>query len=163
MEFTLALLPMLMMMFVLIDAAWGMYAKSTLMYAVRTGVRYGITITKTQTTAAGSDLTSMIKDTVQANAMGLLRGTSGRAKIRVNYIQPPDEGSTAMPTDVTASVNGNTPGNIMQVSIQGYTMNPLVARIFGWKERDLSATPIGAVAADLIEPSRDVPPKGSAP
>lgn len=162
-EFTLALLPLLMMMFVLLDVAWGMYVKSTLMYAVRVGVRQGITITKAQTTAAGSDVTSMVKDAVQANAMGLLAGTTGRGKIKVHYFQPPDPTSTADPTDVCSSATGNAPGNIMQVSIQGYSLGPLVPRIFGWKTLDLSATSIGAVGADLIEPSRDVPPKGTAP
>jgi Flp pilus assembly protein TadG len=38
-EFTLALLPLLMMIFVLMDASWGMFAKSTLAYAVRSGLR----------------------------------------------------------------------------------------------------------------------------
>jgi hypothetical protein len=41
---------------------------------------------------------------------------------------------------------------------------PLAPRIFSWKEApDGSATVIGAVAADLIEPSQDLPPIGSAP
>src|SRR5947209_16618913 len=79
-EFTFALLPLLAMMFVLLDAAWGMYVKSTMMYAVRVGVRVGITITGTQATAAGKDLTTMVKDVVQSNAMGLLAGTAGRNK-----------------------------------------------------------------------------------
>jgi hypothetical protein len=150
-----------MMMFVILDVAWGMYVKSTLLYAVRMGVRKGITITGTQ--AGGSDLTSMVKDTVQANALGLLAGQSGRAKIKVHYFQPPDPGSSSMPADVCTSAGGNAPGNIMQVSIQGYSLGPLVPRIFGWKTLDFSSTSIGAVAADLIEPSRDTPTLGSAP
>jgi Flp pilus assembly protein TadG len=160
-EFTLALLPLLMMMFVLLDVAWGMYVKSTLLYAVRAGVRKGITITGTQ--ATGSDLTSMVKDAVQANALGLLAGPAGRLKIQVHYLQPPDPGSSAMPVDVSASAAGNAPGNIMQVSIQGFSLGPLVPRVFGWKTLDFTSTNIGAVAADLIEPSRDVPSIGSAP
>ena len=162
-EFTLALLPLLSMMFVLLDAAWGLYVKSTLMTAVRMGVRRGITITKTQATAAGSDMTSMVKDTVQANAFGLLAGTVGRAKIQVHYWQPPDPTSSANAVDVSTSASGNAPGNIIQVSIVGFSLGPLVPRFFGWRTLDRSATAIGAVAADLIEPSRDVPPIGTAP
>ena len=162
-EFTFAILPLFMMMFVTLDAAWGMYVKSTLLFAVRVGVRQGITITGAQATAAGKDLTSMVKDTVQANAMGLLAGSAGRAKIKVNYFQPPDPGSTAMPVDVSTSAGGNAPGNIMQVSIQGYSLGPLVPRFFGWKTLDVSSTSIGAAAADLIEPSKDTPTIGVAP
>ena len=162
-EFTLALLPMVVMMFVLLDVAWGMYVKSTLMYAVRVGVRVGITITGTQASTASKDLTTMVKDTVQANALGLLAGSTGRAKIKVNYIQPPAPNSTAAAVDVSTQNSGNVPGNIMQVSIQGFSLGPLVPRIFGWRTLDMSSTTIGAIAADLIEPSRDLPPIGTAP
>ncbi len=163
-EFTLSLLPLLAMMFLLLDASWAIFVKSTLAFAVRTGVRQGITITGTQATAAGSDLTSMVKKTVQSNALGLLSGAAGLAKIKVNYFQPPTAGSNAASVDVSAQTNGNNPLNIMQVSIQGFSLGPLVPRIFGWRSAvDTSSTNIGAIAADLIEPSRDPPPIGAAP
>src|ERR1022692_5121216 len=50
MEFTLVFLPMLAMVLVLIDISWAVFAKSTLEYAVRTGVRSGITITDRKST-----------------------------------------------------------------------------------------------------------------
>jgi Flp pilus assembly protein TadG len=160
-EFTLAIVPLLMMIFALLDVAWGMYVKTTLMYAVRVGVRQGITITGTD--AGGSDLTTMVKATVQKNALGLLSGTNA-TKIKVHFYRPPDAGSSAAPTDVTGQSNGNAPGNIIEVSIQGYSLGPLVARIFGLHTSvDKASTAIGAVAADVIEPSRDVPSMGSAP
>ena len=163
-EFTLAFLPLLMMALVLIDIAWSIYVKSTLEYAVRAGVRYGITITGTQATAAGSDLTTMVKAKVQSNAMGLLNGSSGLSKIVVHYLQPPAPGSAAAATDVSTDSYGNTPGNIMVVSITNFGLAALVPRIFNWKgSPDKSATIIGATAADLIEPSQDVPPIGTAP
>lgn len=164
-EFTLALLPMLMMIFVLLDAAWAIFVKSTLSYAVRSGVRVGITITGTQATAAGSDLTSMVKANVQANAMGLLAGSAGLAKIKVNYLQPPaPTDTTGVTVDVSTQANGNNPLNIMKVSIQGFSLGPLIPRLFGLHTAvDKTSTPIAAVAADLIEPSRDPPPIGTAP
>lgn len=52
----------------------------------------------------------------------------------------------------------------MQVSIKGFKLAPLVPRIFSWnKVGDTAPTAIGAVAADLIEPSNDLPPIGAAP
>ena len=164
MEFTLALLPMLVMIFTLLDASWAIFVKCSLSYAVRQGVRRGITITGTQATAAGSDLTSMIKLTVQQSALGLLAGDSGLAKIKVNYIQPPAYDSNAASVDVSGQSYGNSPGNILQVSIQGFSLSPLMPRIFGWgTAADKASTAISVVAADLIEPSRDVPTIGAAP
>ena len=163
-EFTFCLIPMLMMIFLLLDASWGMFVKGTLAFAVHAGVRVGITIPGTQATAAGSDLTAMVKSIVQQNSLGLLAGSAGLAKIKVNYLQPPASGSTGASVDVSTQNNGNSPLNIMQVSVQGFALRPLVPRLFGLgKPVDVAATTINAVAADLIEPSRDVPPIGTAP
>jgi Flp pilus assembly protein TadG len=160
-EFTLCLLPLLVILLFLLDVAWAAFVQSTLQYAVHAGVRYGITVTGTQ--AKGSDLTTMVKQVVQANSLGILKAsdttTDASARIKVFFLQPPDPGSTANPTDVTSNtVSGNYPGNIMQVAIQGFALRPLIPRIFGWKKAvDNASSVIGAVAADLIEPSDDLP------
>lgn len=163
-EFTFVFLPFLAMLLLLMDVAWAVFVKATLDYAVRAGVRSGITITGTQAAAAGSDLTSMVKSIVQAKSLGTLRGTAGLAKIKVRYFQPPADGSTSAAVDVSSQTNGDSPGNIMQVSIEGYTLPALLPRVFSWKQApDQSGTSIGAVAADIIEPSHDTPPIGAAP
>jgi Flp pilus assembly protein TadG len=163
-EFTFALLPLLMMMFLLLDAAWAIFVKSTFAFAVRAGVRKGITITGTQASAASSDLTAMIKTTVQSNSLGLLAGSEGLAKIKVHYFLPPAPGSTGGTTDVCNQANGNNPLNILQVSVQGYPLGSLVPRLFGLRTAvDDADSTIVAIAADLIEPSRDPPPIGTAP
>jgi Flp pilus assembly protein TadG len=82
-EFTLVLLPMLAMILVLMDTAWAIYVESSLQYAVRVGVRSGVTITAAQT-PKGSCLTDMVKSTVQQNSFGLLSGASNLALIKVN-------------------------------------------------------------------------------
>jgi Flp pilus assembly protein TadG len=163
-EFTFVFLPFLVMMFVLIDVAWCVFVRATLDYAVRAGVRSGITITNTQATAASSNLTAMVKAIVQQKSLGILRNADGLSKIKVRYYQPPADGSTAAAADVSDQASGDSPGNIMQVSIEGYTLPALVPRIFGWNEApDVNGTTIGAIAADLIEPSHDTPPIGTAP
>jgi Flp pilus assembly protein TadG len=163
-EFTFVFLPMMAMIILLIDVAWAVFVKATLEYAVRAGVRSGITITGSQASLAGSDLTTMVKTLVQTKSIGILRGTTGYAKIKVHYFQPPAEGSTAAAVDVSNQTWGNTPLYIMQVSVEGYVLPALVPRLFGLNQpMDASGTPIAAVSADLIEPSRDVPPIGSAP
>ena len=152
---------MMAMILVFLDAAWGLFVKSTLESAVRAGVRVGITITGTQ--AGGSDLTTMVKGIVQGQALGLLAGSSGLAKIKVHYFQPPAPGSTAAAVDVSTMSNGNAPLNLMQVSIQGYSITALAPRLYGLANPDSTGTQISAIAADLIEPSRDPPRIGTAP
>src|SRR5271157_4768974 len=101
-EFTLVLLPLLAMVTVLLDTSWAVFAKSTLQRAVRVGVRTGITLTSSQM-AQGACLTDTVKSTVQANAMGLLAGSSGLALIKVHYFQPPAVNSNSAATDVSAN------------------------------------------------------------
>jgi len=163
-EFTLIFLPMLAMILVLLDISWAIFAKSTLTYAVRSGLRYGITITGTQATAANSNLVAMVKSTVQQNALGLLAGSGGLSKIKVHFYAPPASGTNSPPTLVDSQSDANKPYNIMQVSIEGFTLLPLAPRVFGFNRSvDASASAIAATSYDMIEASRDVPPKGVAP
>lgn len=165
-EFTFVLLPLLAMITVLVDTAWSIFAEATLQRAVRLGVRTGVTLTASspQITAAG-DLTTAVKQEVQANALGLLNGNGNYAKIKVNYFLPPAPNSGAAATDVSGQANGDAAGNIMQVSVQNYVLNPLMPRIYGPKiPIDNSSLVIASVSsADIIEPSRNPPPIGSAP
>ena len=158
-EFTFALLPLLAMTFVLLDVAWIIFAKSTMAAAVRSGLRVGITMTKTK--ANGTDLTTLVKQSVQGSAggfLGKLPTDPGWQTIKVHYY---DQGTVL---DVCADPNGNKPGNIMTVSIEGYSLHPLIPRIWGWGQSvDSSASAVGSIAADRIEPSRDLPTKGVAP
>jgi len=165
-EFTLVLLPFLAMVTVLLDTSWAVFTKATLQRAVRIGVRSGITLTASQM-AQGACLTDTVKSTVQSNALGLLHGSSGLALIKVHYFQPPAATSTSAATDVSTQSTGDQPGNIMQVSVQGYSVNPLMPRILDWNIRP-DNNPLliqGVYSADLIEPASmsDRPCIGTAP
>jgi len=162
-EFTLVLLPLFTMTAVLADTAWAIFAKSALQRAVRIGVRTGVTLTASQM-AQGATLTSTVKSVVQQNSIGILNGTTGLAKIKVNYLQPPATGSTAAAVDVSTQSTGNTPGNIMVVSVQNYSLIPLMPRVFNWHQGvDNSPLTVNVSSADVIEPSRNPPPIGTAP
>jgi len=170
-EFVFVLLPLLAIITVIMDASWGIFIKATLQYAVRTGVRTGITITGSQATAANSNLTAMVKSTVQANALGLLNGTNS-SYIQVHYLEQNSSSSNGV-TDVstctavslpTCPMVGNAPGNIMEVEVVAYPLQALTPRFFSWRSgADLASTSINAMSADEIEPSGDVPPIGTAP
>jgi len=167
-EFTFAFIPLMMMVFLLLDACWGMFVKSTLAFAVHEGVRYGITVTKTDLTAVGApgaDLAAAVKATVQRNALGLLASDDNFKKIKIRFFQPPaSDDVSGVPVDVTSNAVGNAPFNIMQVTVEGYALGALTPRLYGLgKPVDKSATMISAIAADMIEPSRDLPSKGTVP
>jgi hypothetical protein len=162
-EFTLILLPLLAMMLVLLDTAWAIYAKSTLQYAVRIATRRGVTITAQQLNT-GQCLTDTVKSAVQQNSFGLLTGDSRLPLIKVNYFKPPKADSTDPVLDVSTQSDGNMPGNIMQVSVQGFSLLPLMPRFFTWKQTpDKSPLSITVYSADVIEPSRNPPCIGTAP
>jgi hypothetical protein len=164
-EFTLIVLPLLALVTVLADTAWAIFAESTLQRAVRIGVRSGVTLTASspEIVAAG-DLTTAVKNVVQVNSFGLLQGATGLAKVKVNYCLPPAETSNAACTDVSAQANGDAGGNIMKVSVQNFSLVPLMPRIFGGSNGiDNSPLTITVNSADIIEPSRNPPPIGTAP
>jgi len=162
-EFTLAMLPLFAMLFVLLDFAWIIFAQATVVRAVRIAVRSGITLTAAQM-GTGACLTDTVKGIVQQNGLGFLSGTAGLAYIKVNYFLPPAAGATTAATDVSTLSSGNAPGNIMQVSVNNYSLKAFLPRIFTWKSApDSSAFVITASSADLIEPSRSPPCIGTAP
>jgi len=165
-EFTLVLLPLLAMLTVTVDTAWAVFTKATLQRAVRIGVRTGITITKSQL-ATSACLTDTVKNTVQSNATGLLKGSAKYALIKVHYFQPPATNSTGAAIDVSANADGDQPGNIMQVSVEGYSLLALMPRFFSVRiAQDNDPMVIkGVYSADLIEPASvtDRPCIGTAP
>lgn len=154
-EFTLCFLPLTAMLILLIDASWAIYVKSTLAYAVHEGVRQGITIDSTQ--AAGTTLTAMVQNIVQNNAQGMLAGATGLSKIHVDYFRVSSSDATKLVT-VTQAGGGLMAGDIIQVSVQGYSLPALAPRIYNWKSApDASPNSISAVAADRIEPFPTLP------
>ena len=162
-EFSLCFVPLLAMIGVTADAAWAIFAKSTLQRAVRVGVRTGVTLTAGQM-ASGACLTDTVKGTVQANSLGLLSGSSGLSMIKVNYYQPPEPNSSSAATDVSTQLNGDQPGNIMQVSVQNYSLVPLLPRLYQYyRPAERNPMVITVASADLIEPSRTPPCIGTAP
>ncbi len=162
-EFTLVMLPMLALSGVLLNVSWGVFTKSTIQRAVRLGVRRGVTLTADQL-PDGSDLTTIVKDTVQQNAMGMLAGDSRRQLIKVHYFKPPGVGSTDPVTDVSGDTDGNAAGNIMQVGVENYSLIPLVPMIFSFREQPVNNPLVFSVySADRIEPTRNQPPIGQAP
>lgn len=160
-EFTFALLPLLAIMFAMVDISWSIFVKATLQYAVHMGLRQGITITGTQATASGLTLTQIVKNTVQAQSLGILQGSNGLSYIHVNFFAVDATGALVSADGVPG---GNASPNLMQVSVDNYPLPALVPRIYSWAvPPDSSPGLLSAMSADEIEPSNDVPTMGATP
>lgn len=157
-EFTFALLPLLAIMFAMIDISWSIFVKATLQYAVHVGLRQGITITGPQ--ANGASFTGLVRNIVEANSLGILQGATGLSYIHVNFYTIDQNSSDATYGQLILddASGGNAPGNVMQVSVDAYPLPALVPHLYGWAV-SANANPglISAMAADEIEPSSDWP------
>jgi Flp pilus assembly protein TadG len=110
-EFGLTIVPFFAFVFLIMDVAWMVFSKAVLQHAVREGVRYAIT----GQILSGQGQDASIKSVVQQNAMGMLQGTGGAAQITIQYYTP----------DTLTATNSNAGGNIIQVSVENYSLNPL--------------------------------------
>ena len=124
-EFTLALLPFLGLLFLLLDVAWAVYTRSTLQYAVAQGVRYAIT----SQTMNGLGQKDSIRTIVQRSAFGRLGFTSsdpGWSKIQVHFYLPDG-------TDVSTVSGGNGEQNgvypLVEVSVEDFAQKTFMPTI----------------------------------
>lgn len=140
-EFALVLLPLLAVVFLIMDICWVFFAQASLQYAVGSGVRYAIT---------NNNLSeASIKSVVQQNAMGFLSGQTGLDEITVNYYSPANPSGSPL-TGAAATAGGN----LIEVSVSGITVNPLG---FMWPGGPTSIS-LAASSTDVIE---SPPPPGS--
>jgi Flp pilus assembly protein TadG len=149
-ELALILTPMFALLLAIVELAMPIFKKSTFQDAVREGVRYGITYQTTYNGTTYSSQTAAIKAVVQYNSMGFLAGTSGANQIYVKYYSP-----VSPFTDVTSSSSANADGNIIEVSVQGYTNSWIdpIAWSYGRTSFQVTGTPltVAASSADRLE------------
>jgi Flp pilus assembly protein TadG len=148
-ELALILTPMLALSLAVVELSFPIFKKSTFTSAAREGCRYGITYQTTYNGTAYGTQSDAIKAVVQANAMSFLDGSSGLSKIQVKYYK-----SVSPFTEVTgAGANGD--GNIVEVSIQGYTHTWMAPVAWFWGATTFQVTngnlAIAASSADRLE------------
>ena len=144
-EFGLVITPMLGFVFLIIDIAWAIFARSTLQYAVREGVRYAVT----SQTMAGMGQKDSIKTMVQQNALGMLNGRAGLDRVEVHFY------TSDTFVDISGQTNANAGGNLVEVSVNGFSWAPLLPLL-----RSHNALSLSARSMDRMEAS---PPTGPPP
>lgn len=133
-EVCLCLLPFLGTLFLLIDLSLIVFLRATFLHAVREGVRYAMT----GRTMSGLGHDASIKRVVQQYALGFLNGPEGEEKIKIRYYRP----------DTLTETTSNAGGNIVEISIEGYSWRPLVPLF-----RSSAAIVIPARSTGIMEPS----------
>jgi Flp pilus assembly protein TadG len=131
-ELSFIIIPLFGLTFLLLDVSMVICLRSTFQHAVREGVRYAITGQNT----TGPCQDDSVKAVVQKNASGFLNSARALADIHVHFISPAD-----------GSVTTNAYGNIVEVSVEGYSYNPMAPY-------QHSGTPLSltARAYDMMEP-----------
>lgn len=109
-ELALVLLPLMALLFAIVDFTLPVFMNSLLNHAVRAGVRYGVTYRTEQ----GLSHSQSIKTIVQRNAGGFLSGSAGMSKIHVRFFSP-----TTFQQVMGADANAG--GNILEVSVEGHS------------------------------------------
>jgi Flp pilus assembly protein TadG len=134
-EFSLVMIPMFGILFLVIDLAWMLFARATLQEAVREGVRYAVT----GQTMTGMGQDNSIRTVVQQYSMGILAGSQGASLISISYFDPNNN---------LAATSSNAGGNVVQVSVAGLSVFPM-APLF----RSKSPISLSAVSSDVVESS----------
>lgn len=147
-ELALVLVPLMALMFAIVDFSMPIFLKSMFTAAVREGCRFGIAYQMNYKGTTYTTQTASIKAVVQDYSMGFLSGTSAN-KISVNYY------SQASPFSLLTGSGANNPGNILEVTVNAYSWVPIVPL---WR----ASTPlsISAISSDRLEglPAGTSPP-----
>jgi len=133
-EAALCLLPFLGVVFLVIDLSLVIFLKGTFQHAVREGVRYAMTGRVME--GLGHD--ASIKRVVQTYTLGFLAGDAGAEKIQIRYFVP----------GTLQETSSNAGGNIVEISIEGFSWRPLVPLLRGSDPVSITARSTG-----IMEPS----------
>jgi Flp pilus assembly protein TadG len=136
-EFALVLVPLLALIFLMVDTAWVIYAKASLQEAVREGVRFGVT--GGEQTCSGS-LNACIRQVVQQYSAGFVNANNVASAVNIRYTSPSDS------TTPLTGCGATSAGNILQITISGVAVVPMAPLL-----RSNSPLSLGASAADAME------------
>ena len=137
--------PFLALAMATIELSLPIFKKSTFEDAVREGCRYGITYQTVYNGTTYGSQTAAIQAVVVANSMGFLTTSN----VNVDYY------NSVSFAKVTGTSGANSDGNILQVSVTGYTHSWIAPVAWFWGSTTFQLNPspltIAAVSADRLE------------
>jgi Flp pilus assembly protein TadG len=137
-EFSLVVIPLLGMIFLIVDLTWMLFARATMQFAVREGVRYAVT----GQTITGQGQDASIESVVAADSFGFFT----TANVSIQYLTSVN--------GVMTPTQSNAGGNVVQVTVSNVSVNPIAPFLH-------SSSPIvmNATSSDVVEPSPNgIPP-----
>ncbi len=143
-EFALVIIPLMALVFMLMDTAWLIFARATIQHAAREGVRFGVT---GQILAPAACLGDSVREVVVANAFGFVTSSNSSSMVTVTYYNP----ATLIAVTGAGATAG---GNVIEVTISGLNIKP-----FAPVWRTGSPVSLSATASDALEG----PPNGIMP
>jgi hypothetical protein len=105
-ETAMIFIPTFAMMLGILDFSVAIFLRSTFQHACREGVRYAVTYQLVP--GLGHD--DSIRSVVKHHSMGFLSGETGDQKVKIRYYRP----------DNFAETPDNLPGNIVEISVEGF-------------------------------------------
>ena len=136
-EMALCFLPLMALIFGILDFSMVTFIQGAFQNATREAVRFGITYNLTYNGTTYSGQTAVMKAVVQNNGFGFLSGTlsdgsTGLSHISVNYYTPDNLTTPVTSGNLPKTVNGtnitvvNQTGNVVEVKITGYPWSWMV-------------------------------------
>jgi Flp pilus assembly protein TadG len=125
-------LPLVAVIFLILDLSFAIFVKTNLQNAVRDGVRYAVT---GRLVGSHRYLNDSVVQVVQDNALGFLNGSDGACKVSVNYFNPD-----------TGAASTGTQGDLVVVSVSGFSLSP-----FGPILRNAQPLQFSVSASDIME------------
>jgi Flp pilus assembly protein TadG len=147
-EMALVITPFFALTLSIIELALPIFQKSTFTHAVREGCRYGITFQTAYNGTTYGSQTAAITAVVENNSMGFINSSNANL-VTVSYY------NSSTFANVTGTSSANADGNIIVVSISGFThnwMNP-INWVSGGTTFSVTGSPltINATSADRLE------------
>jgi hypothetical protein len=150
-EFALVFLLMMTLLVGAFEFTWVLFIRATFHHAAREAVRAAITGEPPAAYSGAFD--DYIKNVIQHNTFGLLKGSSLDAHVDIQYFDPDCSGTSCEIADAEA-------GSVVQVSIRCYEVFPVSSLI---QARDpgtgqLVPFSVNVSSSDRLEPFPGAPP-----
>ena len=158
-EMALSFLPLMAIIFGILDFSMVIFIQGAFQNATREAVRFGITYNLTYGGTTYGTQAAAMTAVAQANSFGFLSGnlsdgTTAASHIKVNYYTPDNLSTPAKVSDLPKVVNNvtisvlNQTGNVVEVAVTGYPWNWMVPLPNFMPGKSIS---IGATSLDVMQ------------
>jgi Flp pilus assembly protein TadG len=140
METVLVIVPLIFILLAIIDVSVAIFIMDTLEYAARQGVRYAVT----GQTSGAQQQNASIRQVVRDNSLGFLGPSVPDSQITITYYALVTAGANANTWQQVTGVGANSNGNLVRVSVVGFSWAWMVPYLWGE-----SALSMNAASADI--------------